>query len=175
MVAPAATRVVLTDANVLINLIHVRRLGLLGSLRDHAFVVPPEVVAEVSVPAQAQQLAHAIDVGYVRRTAFSDPEELRLFAEFVRTIGKGEAACLAIAEVRGWYVASDERGRFRRLAVARLGAGRLLNTAGLYVLAIRAGALTVAEADQDKRLLEKHRFKMRFPSFAERLGGGAKE
>ena len=34
-------------------------------------------------------------------------------------IGKGEAACLAMAEVQDWYVASDERGRFLRLAVKR--------------------------------------------------------
>lgn len=35
-------------------------------------------------------------------------------------IGKGEAACLAIAIARGWTIASDERRRFGRLARERL-------------------------------------------------------
>jgi hypothetical protein len=33
------------------------------------------------------------------------------------------------------------------------------------VLGIRAGLLTVEEADQDKAVLEQHRFKMAFESF----------
>jgi hypothetical protein len=39
-------RVVVTDANILINLIHVGRLDLLGKLPPYSFVVPEEVVKE---------------------------------------------------------------------------------------------------------------------------------
>ena len=175
MAAPSEIRVVVTDANVLINLIHVGRLGLLGTLPGYKFVVPPEVEAEVRIPAQAQELAHAFDVGHVERTSFSGIEELEAYAELVRTIGRGEAACLAMAQVRGWYVASDERRRFLRHAEERLGPGRVLNTAGIFVLAIRAGVLTVEEADQHKCALEEHRFKMRFSSFRDLLGTEPKE
>lgn len=168
----APTRVVVTDANVLINLIHTGRLDLLGALPGLEFVVPPEVVDEVSVPKQADALARAFEVGQILRMSFTGTAELEIYAEHVRVIGKGEAACLAMAEVRGWHVASDERRRFLRLAEDRLGAGCLLTTPGIFVLAIRAGLLTIEDADEDKRVLEEHRFKMRFSSFRDVLGGG---
>jgi hypothetical protein len=37
----------------------------------------------------------------------------------------------------------------------------------VLVLAIRAGLLTIEDADADKRILEQHRFKMPFTSFRE--------
>ncbi len=37
-------RVVVTDTNILINLIHIGRLDLLGKLPPYSFVVPEEVV-----------------------------------------------------------------------------------------------------------------------------------
>lgn len=172
MVDSSPSRVVVTDASVLINLMHVDRLDLLGALAGYDFVVPPEVEAEVTVPAQAQALARGFGAGHIGRIRFSDADttELEVYAELVQVIGKGEAACLALAQIRGWYVASDERRRFLRLARERIGEGRVLNTPGIFVLAIRAGLLTVEDADQDKGVLERYRFKMRFASFRDVLG-----
>ena len=72
-----------------------------------------------------------------------------------------------MAEVHGWSVASDERRRFKTLAAQRLGNGRILNTPGLYVLAVRSNLITVEEADRDKSVLEKNSFVMRFSSFGD--------
>jgi predicted nucleic acid-binding protein len=94
---------------------------------------------------------------------------LTTYAELRRIMGQGEAACLALAEARGWLIASDEKRRFRREVQARLGTGRLITTAGLFVLAIRAGLLSVEQSDQAKALLEQHRFRMAFGSFRELL------
>ena len=160
-------RIVVTDANVLINLIHVRRLGLLGALSDYEFVVPPEVEAEVKTPKHAKALAQAFAKNHMQRQSFTTTNELQLYAEHAKVLGKGESACLAMAEKHGLYLASDERRKFQRLCEARLGKGRLVNTPGIYVLAIRDHLLTVREADTDKRTLEKHRFKMNFSSFGE--------
>ena len=82
-------------------------------------------------------------------------------------MGRGEAACLALAVTENWIVASDEKRRFRREALARLGEGRILTTPGLMVLAIRAGIITIEEADQAKAVLETKRFTMGFASFNE--------
>jgi hypothetical protein len=68
-------------------------------------------------------------------------------------------------------VASDEGGAFRREADARLGTGRIINTPGLFLMAIRAGILSVEQADEAKEILERHRFRMRFRSFRELTGG----
>jgi predicted nucleic acid-binding protein len=169
MAASRRTCVVVTDATVLINLAHVDRLDLLGRLPSYMFVVPPEVEAEVVVAEQATALENAFAAGHIARLSFAGTAELQVYADLVGVFGRGESACLALAEVQGACVASDERGRFRRLAEQRLGPGHILNTPGIYVLALRAGLLSVEEADHDKQTLETRRFRMRFSSFRDVL------
>jgi len=163
-------QVVVTDANILINLIHIGRLSILGSLVQFEFVVPEEVVAEVLDREQAASLEAAIDAKHLARLAFRDTEELTTFAVLVSFLGRGESACLAMAQQRGWWVASDEGGAFRREALQRLGPGRILNTPGLLLAAIRAEVLSVEEADQALEILKQHRFRAKFKSFRELLG-----
>jgi predicted nucleic acid-binding protein len=165
----AKVQIVVTDTNVLINLIHIGCLLILGSLAQFEFVVPDEVVAEILKEEQAVALQAAIDAKHLSREAFQDTEELTTFAALASFLGKGESACLALAQQRGWWVASDEGGAFRREAQQRLGPGRLINTPGLLLSAIRAGVLTVDEADQAKAVLEQHRFRVRFKSFRDLL------
>ena len=70
-----------------------------------------------------------------------------------------------IATRNGWTIASDEKGRFQREAIAAVGAGHIMNTAGLFVLAIRAALISIEEADQAKAILEQYRFRLPFGSF----------
>jgi predicted nucleic acid-binding protein len=163
------SRVVVTDANILINLIHAGRLDLLGALAAFEFVVPDHVVSEITVPVQRQALEISLTRGDLRQESITDPRELATYAELRRIMGSGEATCLAMAEARGWLIASDEKRRFRHEVIARLGEGRLVTTAGLLVLAIRAGVISVEEADEVKELLQRHRFRMAFKSFRELL------
>ena len=163
------TVVVVTDANLIINLIHTSRLRLLGQLRPLRFVVPENVVAEIVKEDQPRHLAEAIASGLLEVCSITDGAELSQFAGLRSVMGAGESACLVLAEARGWHVASDEGGRFRREVIARIGKDRLLTTPAIYVLAIRAGLLTVAEADQDKAHLATKRFVMPFGSFGELL------
>jgi predicted nucleic acid-binding protein len=166
---PASTDIVVADTSVPINLIHVDRTDLLGALDPLRFVVPDAVIAEVTHPEQATELAAALDAGYLYRESGTDPAEVALYLGLRRAFAKGEAAALGMAQSRGWMVACDERGPFVREAAKRLGAGRLTNTPGLMLLAIRRGVLTVGEADELKGLLEEKRFKMRFGSFQDLL------
>lgn len=137
MARSSPARVVVTDANILINLIHVGRLAILGSLAGYEFLVPPEVEEEVMVSSQNAALRDALGAGYLGKAAFTGTAELATYAELVRVLGKGEAACIALAKTHEWYVASDERRRFIKLAETHLGPGRVINTPGLYVLAIQ--------------------------------------
>lgn len=166
---PNAIRIVVTDANVLINLIHVDRLDLLAKLPGYEFVVPDHVIEEITAPDQRLRLDDALTNAWLRRESIVDVPEITLFADLHRILGAGEAACLAIATSRGWYVASDEKGAFRREALARLGQGRLLTTPGLLLMAIRGGVLSVEDADSIKLTLEQNRFRLPFRSFAELL------
>lgn len=162
-------RVVVTDTNILINLIHVGLLDLLAKLPPYSFVVPEEVVNEVSDSDQAQALQGAISSGVVDVVQLTDPAELAIYAGLLKILGSGEAACLSLAECRHWLIASDEKKKFRREALVRLGSGRMLNTPGILALAIRAGILTVEDADHAKTVLEQHRFIMSFASFRDIL------
>jgi len=131
------------------------------------FVVPDEVLAEVTQPDQRGIVEAALLEGILRREAISTPTELSLYADLLQILGSGESACLALATCRGWLIACDERGVFLREARNRLGDGRILNTAGLYLLWIRAGTLSVGDADRAKEVLESRRFKFAFRSFGD--------
>ena len=161
------TSVVITDASVIINLCHTGHILLLGRITKFEFVVTDEVIAEVTEPDQQRSLSEALIACALRRESISSPEELTTFAELTQILGTGEAACLAVAEHRKWLVACDEKRVFLREARKRLGADRILNTAGLYVHWIRAGVLSVGEADAAKGILESHRFKLAFDSFGD--------
>lgn len=161
--------VVVTDANVLINLIYVSRLGLCADLPGLSFAVPDHVSSEVRRPEQREQLDAALKSGALQLCSISEPEDIGLFADLIVRLGRGEAACIVLAQRHGWTIASDERGLFRREAVARFGEHRLIGTPDLFLRAIQAKLVTVEEADSDKAILEGERFKMPFNSFRERL------
>lgn len=52
-------------------------------------------------------------------------------------------------------------------ATARVGAGRVLTTVDVFILAIKAGLLTIGDADAGKVKLEGRRFKVSFALFRE--------
>ncbi len=131
------------------------------------FVVPDEVLTEVTQPDQKGIVEAALLEGILRREAISTPTELSLYADLLQILGSGESACLALATCRGWLIACDERRVFLREARNRLLDGRILNTAGLYLLWIRAGMLSVGDADTAKEVLESRRFKFAFRSFGD--------
>lgn len=162
-------RIVVTDANVLINLMHVSRLGLLAKIPNHEFVVPEHVREEITMPEQRAALDAAVSDGSLKVEVTHDLGTITMFTELVAHLGRGEAACIAIAAKEGWYLASDEKKRFLREAEARLGVGYVITTVDVFVLAIRAGLLTVEEADADKLTLEGRRFRVPFASYRERV------
>jgi len=102
--------------------------------------------------------------GWIRRDSLDRPDGLEAFADLLRVIDRGEAASLAWAVIEGAAIACDDR-RARREATARLGAGRILTTPGLLLVAIRDGLLTFDEADTMKTTLQARRFAMAFRSF----------
>ncbi len=159
----------LVDANVLLNLAFVNRLDLLGALPELEFRSPVEVLTEIVSAREKMLVEDSRSRGDLGDIAFSEVAELALFAELRRSLGMGEAACLALAVHRGALVASDEKRAFRREAETRLGPGRILNTPGLLLLAIRRSLLTTEEADELKRILESNRFRMKFGSLRELL------
>ncbi len=165
----ATTIVVVTDANVLINFAHIDRLALLGELEAFRLKLPAEVLEEIVDPAQRVAVDAAIAAGALELLVVDELDALALFADLRDLMGRGEAACLALAATRGYHLASDEKKRFRRKAVELIGEARILQTEDLILQAIRCGRISVAEADGCKAVLGANRYTMPFKSFAERL------
>ena len=157
------------DASFLINFLCLDRMGLLGVLR-HVFCVPNHVAAEVRRAEQRVRLRAAVEAGILTELGIVDQGEIALYVGFRRYLGDGESACLAVAVARRWAIAADEKGRFRREVFTHLGEAYLLNTPGALVSALRAGALSVAEAEGIRQELARRRFVMKVPPFAELLG-----
>jgi predicted nucleic acid-binding protein len=160
-------RIVVTDANVLINLMHVSRLGLLAEIPNHEFVVPEHVREEITHPEQRATLDAAVTVGWMKLEVIDDLGTITAFTELIAHIGRGEAACIALAAQNGWLIASDEKKRFLREATARLGLERVLTTVDVFVLAIKAELISIEDADADKIVLEGKRFSVSFNSYRE--------
>ena len=169
MATKAETIVVVTDANVLINLIRIGQLPLLGQLDGYRFLVPAEGVNEITEQDQREGLSGALAGGYLEQVVVDTMESLQLFAELRDVMGKGEAACLALAATMGCHIASDEKKRFRRRAVELIGEQRIVRTERILLAAIRQGRISVAEADGFKAVLAANRYAMSFGSFSELL------
>ena len=163
----SARRIVVTDSNVLINLIHANRLDVLGMLPGYEFVVLEEVVEEISIQEQKTALAEAFACQQLKREVLSGVAALTLYSDLRQSMGKGERPHWLWQLSSSSLIACDEKKVFLREARKRLGASRILTTPGIFVLAIRAGALTVDQADAIKALLETKRFKMTFSSFGD--------
>lgn len=157
------------DASVLINFLIIERCDLLGALPRHQFHVLGRVQAEVTRSRQREVLSEALTAELVKTAPPPRPTELLLARRHEQVMGRGEAACLAAAECRDWLFACDELRRVRRIAVERIGDGRIVTTAGILVRAVRARIITIPEADEIKSVLEKNRFRMDFESFADCL------
>jgi len=93
--------IVVTDANVLINLMHVARLDLCSRLPGYQFVIPDHVREEITDANQRMTLDDAVVRSVVRIEAITDLSAVTLFIELIAHIGRGEAACLTLAIERG--------------------------------------------------------------------------
>lgn len=160
-----STVVVVTDANVLINFCLINQISLLGALPDLVFLVPAEVLAEITDTSQRKLVNAEIEAGRFKTAVVDSTQALELYAQFRGLMGQGEAACLAMAATEGAHIASDERKRFRTKAVELLGEQRIIRTEDLLLRAINAELVTIAEADAFKAVLAANRYSMPFASF----------
>lgn len=159
-------RTVALDASVLLNFLNLGREELLTKFKDLDWVIPQPVEQEVMRPLQRQSLRDAIEAGLFRRVPVQGMRVTQRYLALRQRFGQGESSCLALAENHGWLMACDERGALFREMDRKLGQERILNTPGLFCLAIQRGLLTVEQADRLKQELEdRHRFRMKVASF----------
>lgn len=92
MAVAAETTVVITDANVLINFVHIGRVALLGELPTYRFQLPAEVMNELVDEQQRAQIEAAIASRQLDLMVIDSMEALVLFGDLRVLMGRGEAA-----------------------------------------------------------------------------------
>lgn len=71
---------------------------------------PEDISKLVQVPID---LDEAVREGFFRECRLEQEAELEAFVRFATQLDDGEASCLALAEQRGWTVATDDRKAIR--------------------------------------------------------------
>jgi predicted nucleic acid-binding protein len=158
---------VASDACILINFAIVDRLDVLGKIAGYRFHVTKEVLDEIEDCEHRERIEQAIRDSVLQLTALTGADELAIFVRQRELLGKGESSCLALVQHRRWMLCTVETKGAKWLQVTTAEKGHVLNTPGILLLAIKAGILSVEEADGIKASLETRRFKMSFKSFSE--------
>ena len=163
------------ETSMLVNFLKIGRTDLLAKHPAYRFVVPDLVRNEVTMhyAVQVARLDAAIAAGELlpdNPAGATDPAELAAFAAMSTIkIGDGERAAIAAAAARGLPLAMDDRRAWRRSASFSAAVPRE-DTVTIVVALIKAGVLSVAEADTIKADWQaNHKFTLPFRSFAERI------
>lgn len=157
---------IVLDTSILLNFVKIGRTELLGQLGT-SVVLLDQVFDEVRHSEQRAVVEDAVASGTLELQSVRDPVEVALFANLrsERRLGPGECAVLAVALTRNWVAGLQDRkasaeGQRRSEDLV------LYQTEDLVLILIKAGYLTIEEADE--LLVEwaaKHRFRSKIASF----------
>jgi predicted nucleic acid-binding protein len=164
----------IADTSVLINFLKVDRMHLIGRHVPRC-VITEHVVAEVAdlYLQEKDRLNAALADGHLEVTTVSEEAEVEMFGRIQQAgrLGVGESSAIAVALKRGYSLAIDDRRAIRdarALAATEGAALTVLGTRDIVVRLIRAGHLSVEQADI---LLvswrTQHRFDLPIRSFSE--------
>lgn len=141
------------DSTVLSNLVVVGALQLARSRYEGDAGTTVEVIAELREGLKAgyghlrsalEQIESVEPSGWIAVMSPRSPEEHRLRLEFDRSLGAGEASCLALAVSRRLVLVTDDLAA-RRLAEER--GVRLTGTLGILIALVREDVLTLDQAN----------------------------
>ena len=157
---------IVLDTSILLNFVKIGRVELLGQLGT-SVVLLDQVFDEVRRPKQRKVVKDAVAADTLDLQSVRDPVEIALFTELQAggRLGAGECAVLAVAITRNWVAGLQDRrarteGQRRREDLA------LCQTEGLVLTLIKAGYLTIEEADEFlAEWAAKYRFKSKLTSF----------
>jgi predicted nucleic acid-binding protein len=143
---------VIANTTIISNLASVGRLDLLHDLLGTVYI-STDVYGEIQdglaescdFYTGIESIVHPLSPsGWLRLTAPSGNDELRLLGQLPSALHRGEASCLAIAIQRGWAFLTDD-ARARRAAQER--GLDTSGTLGVLLQCIKNKRLSVEEAD----------------------------
>lgn len=129
------------DTTVLSNFAHVKQPDLLQQAFDE--LVAPTAVMDEWREGVRLGAVPAVDWNWLPEIGLTGAEQLTA-EEFGQTLGRGEAACLALAVSRGWIVLTDDQNARKAARKAGL---MVSGTLGALMNLIHLKVITVAEGD----------------------------
>jgi predicted nucleic acid-binding protein len=148
----------LLDTTVLNNFIKIGRLSLLRQLFPASLRIATQVFDELKAGGLDGHIRQGVTEAWLRMVQPESGRESALYREYLRTLGSGESASLAIAICRSWALATDDRAA--RAAAGAAGVD-LTGSVGILIVAVRAGFITRQEGDQLLQEMRRHGY--RFP------------
>lgn len=129
------------DTTVLSNFAHVKQPLLLRQAFDH--LVAPTAVMDEWRDGIRLGVVPLVEWAWLSEIELTAAEQL-VADEFGETLGRGEAACLALGSSRGWMVLTDDQNARKAARKAGL---MVSGTLGALMNLIHLKVITVAEGD----------------------------
>jgi predicted nucleic acid-binding protein len=141
---------VVFDCCVLSNFAVSHSLPVIKSLYGNSAVVTDFVTAEIRKGFQAGHkhlglIQVALDEGWLEETSFLKKEEKAVFRSLSVSLGLGEASTIAVAKVRGFRFACDDRTARREAGLLGV---KLTGTLGILKKAVRDHAISLKDGDR---------------------------
>ena len=167
---------VIADTSLLINFLNVDRVYLIGKHNPRC-AITDHVLAEITdfYPHQQARLDAAIADGHLEVTTVTADPEIELFAQLHTSgrLGAGECSAITVAIKRGYLLGIDDKRAIRdaqAVAASENANLAVLTTQDIVVRLIRAGSITVEQADvMLVAWRTQYRFTLAIKSFAELL------
>jgi predicted nucleic acid-binding protein len=109
------------------------------------FVAAENLTGILKGHGRLKDINNAIREGWLKETALSGDEEKRLFESLAVSLGFGEASAIAVAKMRGYVFACDDRAARREAALLGV---RLTGTLGILIKATKKKIISVKRADE---------------------------
>ena len=152
---------VVIDNTVLSNFAHIQQPSLLGKAFDKPVTVRA-VIEEWHVGVQFERVP-PVDWGWMPLIELTAAEQ-SLAEQLGKTLGRGESACIALAQTRRWIVLTDDRDARR---VARAAGITISGTLGALMNLVRGHVLSLTEADVFLNMMKQHGYRSPVSSLSE--------
>lgn len=149
---------ILFDCCVVSNFALAGALDVLESLYSGRAAITEFVVAEIRRGIQAGHaelldIRAAVQAGWLRDVSLGSSEEKRIFESLSVSLGLGEASSIAIAALRGWRFASDDKAARREAGALGI---PLTGTLGILHRALECGLRDHESANKAlKKMVER--------------------
>ena len=153
----------IVDNTVLSNFAHIKQPNLLKQSFTHLVTVSA-VMDELNDGVQLGRIPN-VDWQWLQVIKLTQPEQ-SIARQLQKTLGKGEAECIALAQSRQWIVLTDDRDARK---TAKQAGVKVSGTLGALISLVDNDVLSMKEADEVLAAMMAHGYRCPVKSLTELL------